>query len=390
MRVILLLIFITLCVFVGLSIAKDPGYLFMSYQHWTVEMPLWLGLSMMFIATLLVYLTIKLTGALAHTPAATKAWLRDRHLQRVRRRTVRGYIAFAEGSWKEAEKLLVKSSDKQHTAVINYLCAATCAQKQGKITTRDDYLRLAHESDSRADLAIGITQARLQLESGQLEQGLATLKRLHRLNPSHDFILEMLEQVLLQLKDWEGLIDILPSLKHRHLLPERTLDELSQAAYLGLLQQCTTDPDKKSIWQRIPAEWRIDADILVQYLPVLIHEDDMITAETLIKHSLKKNWDTRLVRFYGRVHIPDLDRQIKYAEAWLKPHPEDPAVLLCLGRLYAAKQIWGHARELLEMSRNIKPSPETDFVLGQVYEGLGDTSSAAKYYELGLKTAVEI
>jgi HemY protein len=255
---------------------------------------------------------------------------------------------------------------------------------------RDDYLRLAHESDNRADLAIGITQARLQLDSGQLEQGLATLKRLHRMTPSHDFILELLEQVLLQLKDWEGLLDILPSLKHRHLLSERTVEQLTQRAYLGLLEQCTLDADKKFVWQRIPAEWRIDADILVMYLPVLIHENDMITAETLIKHSLKKTWDTRLVDFYGQVNIPDLDRQIKYAEAWQKPHPEDPAVLLCLGRLYAAKQIWGHARSLLEMSLSIKPCAQTHFALGQVYEGLADPAQAAKHYEQGLKMAVEI
>jgi HemY protein len=173
-------------------------------------------------------------------------------------------------------------------------------------------------------------------------------------------------------------------------LPERTLEQISQAAYLGLLQQSATDLDKKAVWQKIPAEWRIDADILVEYLPVLIHENDMITAETLIKHGLRKTWDTRLVRFYGHVHIPDLDRQIKQAEAWLKPHPEDPAVLLCLGRLYAAKQMWGHARELLEMSRSIKPCPEADFVLGQVYEGLGDKDSAAKCYQQGLKMTVEV
>jgi HemY protein len=390
MRVILLLFFIAACVFIGLGIAQDPGYLFLSYQHWTVEMPLWLGLGGMFVLVFVIYLLIRLTAVLMRAPMATKAWLRDQHLQRVRRRTVRGHIAFAEGNWKEAEKLLVKSSDKHHTALINYLCAATCAQKQGKITMRDDYLRLAHESDNRADLAIGITQARLQLDSGQLEQGLATLKRLHRMTPSHDFILELLEQVLLQLKDWEGLLDILPSLKHRHLLSERTVEQLTQRAYLGLLEQCTLDADKKFVWQRIPAEWRIDADILVMYLPVLIHENDMITAETLIKHSLKKTWDTRLVDFYGQVNIPDLDRQIKYAEAWQKPHPEDPAVLLCLGRLYAAKQIWGHARSLLEMSLSIKPCAQTHFALGQVYEGLADPAQAAKHYEQGLKMAVEI
>jgi HemY protein len=381
MRLILLLVFIAACVFAGLSIAQDPGYLFLSYQNWTLEAPLWLGIALMMGSIFILYLFIRLIFALIHAPSATKAWLRDRHLQRVRRRTIRGFIAFAEGSWKQAEKLLVKSSDKQHTAVINYLCAATCAQKQGKMTVRDDYLRLAHDSDSRADLAIGITQARLQLESGQLEQGLATLKRLHRISPSHGFILELLEEVLIQLKDWEGLIQILP--------PAR-LEKLGPMAYLGLLEQCTTDADKKIIWQKIPGEWRIHADILLAYLPVLLHENDMLTAEALVKTSLKKSWDTRLVEFYGLIHIPDLDRQIKTAEAWQKPYPEDPAVLLCLGRLYAAKQIWGHARELLEMSLSIKPCPQTYYALGQVYEGLGDKSRAAQEYLLGLGLATGV
>jgi HemY protein len=388
MKLLLLLIFISLSVFIGVGIAQDPGVLFLSYQHWTVEMPLWLGIGAIFVSVFLILLFIRLLIALGHAPRATKAWLRDRHLQRVRRRTIRGYIAFAEGSWKEAEKLLVKSSDKQHTAVINYLCAATCAQKQGKITMRDDYLRLAHDSDSRADLAIGITQARLSIESGQWEQGLATLKRLHRISPSHDFILELLEQVLVQLKDWEGLIEVLPALKHRHLSSEQTLDKLSQVAYLGLLQQCHTDADKKCVWQQIPAEWRIDADILTAYLPVIIHEGEMTTAENLIKQGLKKTWDTRLVDFYGLAPTPDLDRQIKTAEAWQKPYPEDPSVLLCLGRLYAAKAIWGHAREVLEMSLSIKPCPQTHYVLAQVYEALGEKTRAAEHYALGLRMSV--
>jgi HemY protein len=159
---------------------------------------------------------------------------------------------------------------------------------------------------------------------------------------------------------------------------------------LGLLQQCNTDADKKSVWQRIPNHWRIDADILVAYLPVLINEGDMATAETLIKNSLSKTWDTRLVAFYGSVHIPDIDRQIKYADAWQKPHPEVPAVLLCLGRLYATKGIWGHARELLEMSLSIKPTPEAHFVLARVYTGLGDKEKAAHQDELGLKMCVEV
>lgn len=389
MRLFLLLVFIAVSVFIGLGIAKDPGYMFISYQNWTVETPLWLGIVVFFLGIYFIYLFLRLLIALVHSPSATKDWLRNKQLRRVRRRTIRGYIAFAEGNWKEAEKLLIKSSDKQHTAVINYLCAAASAQKLGKIAMRDEYLRLAHESDNRADMAIGITQARLQLESGQLEQGLATLKRLHRIAPHHDYILELLEQVLVQLKDWEGLLEIMPALKTRELLPASTLERLSQQAYVGLLQQCHTDADKKFVWQRIPAQWRMDPDVLVLFLPVLINDGDMIAAETLVKHALKKSWDVRLVRFYGRIHISDLDRQIKTAESWQKRHPEDPTLLLCLGRLYAVKAIWGQAKNFLEMSLSIQPDPETHYVLGQVYHNLGETALAEQHYQQGLALSLK-
>jgi len=136
MKLFLLLLFIAASVFIGLAIAKDPGYLFISYQSWTVEAPLWLGIIAFLLAVYILYLVVKLLFALVHSPNATKTCLRNKQLRRVRRRTIRGYIAFAEGNWKVAEKLLIKSSDRQHTAVINYLCASTSAQKPSNIAMR--------------------------------------------------------------------------------------------------------------------------------------------------------------------------------------------------------------------------------------------------------------
>ncbi len=388
MRTILLLLFLAASVVIGLVIAKDPGYLLIAFQDWTVEMPLWLGLIAILVAVYLLSLTIKLLLALVHAPGATGSWLRNKRLQRVRRRTVRGFIALAEGRWKEAEHLLASSSDKRHTALINYLCAATAAHRQGKIELRDEYLRLAHKADGRADIAIGITQARLQMEIGQNEQSLATLKRLYRIAPDHNYILELLAQVCVQLNDWQELANNLELLHKRHIVDEKTYNNYSKQAYLGLLKQCNTDADKKSYWQTIPVQWRMDADLLVEYLPVLLHEGEMLAAESLVKHSLRKTWDNRLVRFYGRIHIKDIDRQIKAAEHWLKRHQDDPILLLCLARLYSAKAIWGQARDLLENSISISPSAEAYYVLGHVYENMGDKAKAQENYQAGLRLCI--
>jgi HemY protein len=385
---ILLLLFIAASVFIGLLIAKDPGYVLIAFQDYTVEMPLWLGVIAILLGVYLLSLAIKLLFALVHAPGATSSWLRNKRLQRVRRRTVRGYIALAEGRWKEAEHLLASSSDKRHTALINYLCAATAAHRQGKIELRDEYLRLAHKADGRADIAIGITQARLQIECGQNEQALATLKRLYRIAPDHDYILELLAQVCVQLNDWQELESILPLLHKRHIVDEKTYQRYSKLTYLGLLKQCHNDADKKVCWLKIPSSWRMDADLLVEYLPVLLHENDMLAAEALVRTSLRKRWDNRLARFYGRIHIHDIDRQIKSAEHWLKRHQDDPVLLLCLGRLYSAKAIWGQARDLLENSISIAADAEAYYVLGHVYENMGDKAKAQENYEAGLRLCV--
>ena len=78
MRMIRVLIYIALCVLIGIGIAQDPGYVFIAYQHWTLEMPLWLGLGLMIISTYLLYVLIQLIDTVGRTPGAIKAWFRGR------------------------------------------------------------------------------------------------------------------------------------------------------------------------------------------------------------------------------------------------------------------------------------------------------------------------
>jgi HemY protein len=390
MRLFLFLILIVASVITGIAVAKDPGYLLIVYRKTSVEMPLWLGILGTLLGMYAVYLIAYIIRSIVAVPGELKHWVQHGRFHRMRRRTVRGYIAMLEGNWKEAERLLIKSSHRLHTAVINYLCAATAAEKQGKIAERDEYLRKAHQIDSRADLAIGLTQARLQMESGQWEQSLATLQRMHQLSPDHDFILQLLQQVLIQLKDWLSLLNLLPTLKRKKLISETQFMALSRTAYSGLLQQASTVNAKKDAWQHIPLMFRLDADVLVLYLPILLDEQDVVTAEALLRDSLNNTWDDRLVRFYGRVHTSDIDKQIKTAEHWQKKHADDPMLLLALGRFYSIKSIWGQAVELLNQSLLIKQDPETYWVLGHVYDNMGDAALAKMNYEIGLRTDVRL
>lgn len=374
MNLILFLIFIAASAVVGVSIAQDPGMLLIAHQHTTIEMPLWLGVIMAFIAVFVLYTAIRLMLAIVYAPTQAKAWLMQKNLRRARRRTVAGFIALAEGHWAKAEKLLVNSSHPKHTAVINYLCAATAAEKLGDTQKRDEYLRLAHMSDASAELAIGITAARLQMDSEQWEQSLATLTRLHHLEPDHDYVLQLMYKVLLQLKDWQGLLDLLPLLRKRKVIDEVEMTALMKRCYM----------QQHGPWQRIPSSLKQDADILLMYLPGFIAAHDSATAETLVKSALNHVWDERLVRYYASIQTDDLDKQIKTAEQWLKKHKDDPTLMFTMASLYARKSMWGQAKEMALASLHIKPTPELYELLGHMEAACGNQSAALKYYQSGL------
>jgi HemY protein len=89
------------------------------------------------------------------------------------------------------------------------------------------------------------------------------------------------------------------------------------------------------------------------------------------------------------VQLPDVDKQIKIAEHWQKKHADDPTLLLTLARFYAIKGIWGEALELLNQSLRIKMDAEACWVLGHVYDNMGDHDAARQHYEQGLQAIVQ-
>ena len=62
------------------------------------------------------------------------------------------------------------------------------------------------------------------------------------------------------------------------------------------------------------------------------------------RDALKKQWDTGLVETYGLLDIAEPGKQLSAMERFLADHPDDPTLLLTLGRLSLRAQLWGKAR----------------------------------------------
>ena len=95
------------------------------------------------------------------------------------------------------------------------------------------------------------------------------------------------------------------------------------------------------------------------------------------------------IRLYGELQLPEIAQHLKNAEAFLKDRPEDPDLLLTVGRLSFRNQLWGKARSYLETSLAIRPAAETCEALGQLMERIGDKEAAAKAFQRGLAMRTE-
>jgi HemY protein len=382
------LIFLILAVYVALIAREDPGYALLSHGDWSVEGTMVLLISVMtaliggiLLLAFLLVKTIKLPGRLGD-------WNQNRKTIKAIKNCNQGYIELAEGNWREAEKHLRKSANSSGMPILNYLAAARAAQEEGAQRRRDNYLLQAHKSDPNADIAIGLTQAELQIKDGQAEQALATLMHLRTLAPKHKQVLKMLFGVYKQLNSWKDLEALLPELRKSRLFEDHVLVQFEQSLTRQLMKQAMQEKnlgELKSIWNRLSRTIQNDPSMIHFYCQLLLSINEEELAIELIKDGIKRHWYAPLILLYGHAKEKDVAKQLEVAESWLSDNGRSAELLLTLGRLSLFNQLWGKARDYLTESLSVSPTTEAYQVLGELYEDqLDDSMKAMKCYREGL------
>ncbi|MEK9133346.1 MAG: heme biosynthesis HemY N-terminal domain-containing protein, partial [Pseudomonadota bacterium] len=214
----------------------NPGYVLIAHAPWSIEMSLTLFIPLMIVVSFLFYLSLYIILRLWRIPRDVGRWRTRRHARRARTALIQGLTNLAEGNWVEAEAQLLAGMRHGDTPLLNYLGAAMACEGQGNSEKRDEYLALAHKNASQYDLAIGMTQAYLQHQARQMEQSLATLNELRGNAPKHRQVLKLLAQVHLELRDWTGLIELLPDLRQSYAMTTKEVDALELQAHRELLK----------------------------------------------------------------------------------------------------------------------------------------------------------
>jgi HemY protein len=392
----LLLLFIAtllLAAAIATYTADESGYVIITVLDWTIQTSAVFFLASLIVLFVLLYFSIRLLFAVWDAPGELKRWKKLRRQQLSEKYLNRGLLALVEGRWKAAEEALIKGVRYTNTPLINYLCAARAAQRQGKITQRDHYLELAHAGDPDAKIALGLTRAELQINQQQAELALATLTHLHEQQPGQQQVKVLLLRTYTDLGAWEDILQLLPELERERLLPRENIAAAQLQAYAGLLRKAGNSASKKQLekaWEDIPKKLRKELHLLEVYTREKLKFADTEDCEPLLRQALKIRWDTEIVRLYGLVEGMDPAKQLAFAESLQAGHARDPVLLLTLGRLSLRNSLWGKAATYLRECIEIQPMPEAYRELAMLMERQGDYSAASTYYQKGLALATTV
>lgn len=381
---IFIAVLLTLIVAAGLAVAiqHNPGYILIAYGKTTVEMTIWVGLAVLAVLIFLfVVVFMSLRRGVKVSDKIGSFWS-NRKANRGRSHTTLGMIAFIEGNWAKSRRLLTDSLKGSDAPLINYLLAARASHAMGDAAASRHYLGLAEETSAKASIAVALTQAEMQVDNGRLEEALATLTRARRNAERHPSVLSLLEKVYSGLRDWTSLLALLPDLRKHNILTTEKIDRLERQALIGQLEQIALQSDVGAVqqwWKHVSRPWQKDPDVTLAYCRTLVALGDQVTAEKVLRQTIKQSWSPDLVVFYGLIASADLSRQLSAAEAWLKEHNDDPALLLTLGRLSLRNELWGKAREYFEQAYRRNPTAELCFELGRLLNNMGEQADAERY-----------
>lgn len=388
--IVFILIVVAACV--GRAISRHAGYVLIAYDTFRYESSLWAALALLIAIAFVVWLVRGLIRLLTTSSGVVNPWSRRNRSRRVQVAIEQGQMDLAEGRWASAQRHLHRAAEAERQPLLYYLGAARAANEQGRYEESDNLLERALERQPQAELAIALNHAQLQLDRGDSDGAQATLQAMHDRHPHNPQVLRQLQRLYRQRGEWSELIRLMPELRKDKVLPAQELAELekrawgenlSLAAYRGEEGDAGL-PALEKAWQQLTSAQRQEPALILAYAEQLRRHGADVQAEEVLRNAIKRDYNSHLARLYGLVRGSDAGKQLQTAEGWLKQHPDDPGLLLTLGRLSLQSSLWGKARDYLEASLRLQRNPEACAELARLLGQLGETDRSNQLFQEGL------
>ncbi len=390
---VLLVFFLSLLAGITLYLMQAPGLAVFTYGDVMIELPLVRFFIGACVAVAGLFLVLRMLGFVFNAPLRIQAARYKRRRRKAAKDTLQGLTRFAAGDWTQAEKLLIRGADETRSEYINYMWAANAAQQSGDYELRDQYLKQARKSLPGKQVALDILQAEFLLQQGLPKQALENIEPYSGQISSNPKIAGLFADSYEQLEDWQQLASLIPDLEKNNGFAPENLASTREKAVRGLLaafMRGETAEDIERLGKRFRHVIVADDALSVSYVEALRTQGRHGAAAALITDLLSRHWSADLVRQYGLLEHPDTTPALHQAEQWMTVYGQDACVYLTLGRLCKQAELWGKAKNYLELSLESEPRVETYGEIAALCEQLDETESAHQYIKKGMDLATRI
>ncbi|KLU17409.1 MULTISPECIES: protoheme IX biogenesis protein HemY [Xenorhabdus] len=359
LKIFLLFVILIIGIVVGPLMSGHQGYVLIQTDKLNITTSI-TGLVIIFL--LLQFLLILISWCyrrLKRTSTSTHSWIfggYKRH--RARSQTKQALLKFAEGDFKQVERLMARNADHAELPVVNYLLAAEAAQRRGDYFRTNQYIQQAAEVADKDQLPVDITRIRVQLAQGEIHAARVGVDKLLDHAPRHPEVLRLAEQAYSLSGAYQSLIDILPSMLKANLHSEEEILKLRQQAYIGLMNQVMAEKGCTGLkiwWKDQSRKMRNDIVLQVAVAEHLIECNDHKTAQQIILDGLKQQYDERLLLLIPHLKASDSDAIQKTLAHLLKQHGATPLFNSTLGQVALRRGEWANAESAFKAALAQRP-----------------------------------
>lgn len=354
----------TLAVLIGLALTYDTGYAIIMFPPYRITLStnaLLIGIVVSFI---ILYFMIKLIRGILGIPAGWRRYRRNKKIKAAHLALCKAGIAWFEGKPQQTEKEATKAFCDLCTPENNTLAllfAAKASENHQSTEKYDEYVAKLAKMPKEMQLPRHILQAEKMLGEHQPEASLAAIEEAKAISPNLTHTLELELQIRLEQNEPERTLKLVEKLLKADAI---TTEQAHQCRLKAYHQQLVmqTEGDKIRKWLKLlPEAERQDAHLLTSTISRLASLNRADIASQLITKALanEKTSSPELIDQIGELAaVLPTDQRLKLmrdAEKWLETHQQNAKLLLALGRLSMAQQLWGKAQGYLEAALSIDP-----------------------------------
>ncbi|MFV0542448.1 MAG: heme biosynthesis protein HemY [Marinicella pacifica] len=378
LTVVILLLLLTAAWLTPLLL-KNPGLLQLEILGYQVQMTV-ITAGLLLLALLVV---VWLLWSLLKAPQKLARKVAD---YRHQKKFDQGLLAFSEGHWQKAEKLLLKSAQNSKNPQLSYMAAARAALAQQNLEAAMAHLDAA-EKTVENPLTIDLTRCEIWLKAGHLQQARDLLETILTSYPNNPRAVRMMLQVSEQQKDFQRLKQLLPKAHKLALVDRSQTETMRDQAIRESLINAIDEQHLLSLWSELSRKQQ--KFYLYEYCESGLRLGAYQAVTDEIERAQKYNFDNQLVGYWSQLPH-NLNHRLKIAEKWHIQHPKNRMVLMCLGQLYMAKKMWTEAREALQKALILESDARVNRLLAEIYEQLEEPQLALQHYSQANKNPTSL